>query len=695
MLALQDGDESSDTINAIFRAVHSIKGGAGAFNLTEVVRLAHEFETTLDLLRNGELVPTPDHIKLLLRAADVLNDVVVASRDGTDFDLTVAHAMAGELRAINETVDSGSSEDESVEEIAFEPVIISFDDEPETPVAAGPTTRRLRLRFKPKRELYTSANDPFLIIRELAQAGEMQVRCDCSQLPMLDRLDPMQGYLIWIIELETARFPQEIREIFEFVDDLCELTIDDITGQEPQSFDAEPEISAPLMSVTMPPSMNVAPPTAAEPEMEPAMATAKQAKPTDNAEALRAGATGAPATIRVDLERVDRLINLVGELVINQAMLSQRVEVEGIARSSAFAVGLDDLEQLTREIQDSVMAIRAQPVKPLFQRMSRITREIAEITGKSVRLKTEGEATEVDKTVIERLADPLTHMIRNAVDHGLESPEARIAAGKPSEGQVRLSAAHRSGRIVIEVADDGAGINRARVREIAVKKGIISADAVLSDGEIENLLFAPGFSTAATVSNISGRGVGMDVVKRSIQALGGRISISSTPGAGTTFSMSLPLTLAVLDGMVVAVNQQTVVVPLTAIIETLKPKSSDIHELPRSVRRLIFSRGEFIPLIEIGKELGFGPGLADPTEGVAVLVETEGGVRAALLVDAIHDQRQVVIKSLEENYGRVEGIAAATILGTGRVALILDVDAVVSRGRSEAAMKEPLTFEMG
>ncbi|MGO4837465.1 chemotaxis protein CheA, partial [Rhizobiaceae sp. 2RAB30] len=256
-------------------------------------------------------------------------------------------------------------------------------------------------------------------------------------------------------------------------------------------------------------------------------------------------------TIRVDLDRVDRLIDLVGELVINQSMLAQRVTEAGIARLSEVAVGLDDLEHLTREIQDSVMAIRAQPVRPIFQRMSRVVREVADMVGKSVRLVTEGENCEVDKTVIERLADPLTHMIRNAIDHGLEKTEDRIAAGKSEQGVVRMTAAHRSGRVIIEVSDDGGGINRARVKDIAINKGLIEASAQLSDSEIDDLIFHPGFSTASTISDVSGRGVGMDVVKRSIQALGGRISITSRPGLGTTFTLSLPLTLAVLDGMVV------------------------------------------------------------------------------------------------------------------------------------------------
>ncbi len=424
---------------------------------------------------------------------------------------------------------------------------------------------------------------------------------------------------------------------------------------------------------------------AAEPA-KPAVAAPEARAPREPA---KADAGGAQNTIRVDLDRVDRLINLVGELVINQAMLTQRVLEAGAVKNASIATGLEDLEHLTRDIQESVMAIRAQPVRPLFQRMSRIVREIADATGKNVRLKTEGEGAEVDRTVIERLADPLTHMIRNAVDHGLEKPDARIAAGKPAQGEVRLSAAHRSGRVVIEIADDGRGIDRPKVKSIAIRKGLIPADTQLTDAEIDNLLFLPGFSTAETVSNISGRGVGMDVVKRSIQALGGRIAITTKPGHGSTFSLSLPLTLAVLDGMVVRVADQTLVVPLNAILETMKPKSSDVYGLgPDS--QVIGIRGGFMPLIDVGYELGFRMDRADPMSGVTLLIETEGGMRSALMVDAIQDQRQVVIKSLEANYGHVEGIAAATILGDGRIALILDTDAIVNSSTGRGAPSEML-----
>ncbi len=406
-----------------------------------------------------------------------------------------------------------------------------------------------------------------------------------------------------------------------------------------------------------------------------------------SAAAQQAAASAATPTIRVDLDRVDRLINLVGELVINQAMLSQSVVENDTNGTSSINMGLEELQQLTREIQDLVMAIRAQPVKPVFQRMSRIVREIADMTGKSVRLITEGENTEVDKTVIDKLAEPLTHMIRNAVDHGLETPEKRLAAGKSAEGTVRLTAKHRSGRIVIELADDGAGINREKVRQKAIDNDLIAADANLSDEEIDNLIFHAGFSTADKISDISGRGVGMDVVKRSIQALGGRINISSKPGHGSVFTMSLPLTLAVLDGMVVTVANQTLVVPLTAIVETLQPEAAAIHSFG-SNQRLISIRNSFCPLVDVGRILNFRASQANPVEGVALLVELEGGGQRALMVDAIQGQRQVVIKSLEANYTHVPGIAAATILGDGRVALILDVDTIVAASRGQSLKPE-------
>ncbi|RUO98739.1 chemotaxis protein CheA [Hyphomicrobium sp.] len=684
LLAMDEGNADSETVNAVFRAVHSIKGGAGAFKLTALVQFAHTFETALDLVRGGKLAPTPEVMKPMLRAADVLSDLVEASRDGREIDESSYASIAEDVKAL--TVIEGEAEEEEV--IDFQPAVIDIGGPEVAPEPEGPKLHEYRIKFTPRPELYANANEASLIIRELSRLGQIEVNCDTSGVLDLDAVDPAGAYLSWDIKLNSEVPIESVREIFEFVDGEADINIET---------DGQPEVSAADIasllalalggnstSETPAETAEAAPEMAKEPANEAASASSALTETPKNV------AVQAQTTIRVEFDRVDRLINLVGELVINQAMLSQRVVEANFAGSSSVVIGLEELEQLTREIQESVMAIRAQPVKPLFQRMSRIVREVADATGKEVRLKTDGEATEVDKTVVERLAEPLTHMIRNAVDHGIETPEERVAAGKPPEGTVRLSAAHRSGRIVIEISDDGAGINRAKVRASAIKKGLISPDAQLSDSDIDNLLFLPGFSTAATISAISGRGVGMDVVKRSIQALGGRISISSRPGQGSTFSMSLPLTLAVLDGMAVSVAGQTLVVPLTAIVETLKPKNGELHGLGAE-GRVMAIRNTFVPLIDVGTQLGFRDTPADPERSVAILVETGGGARNALLVDSIQDQRQVVIKSLETNYGTVAGIAAATILGDGRVALILDVDALVT-GTFEDHLGESLRF---
>ncbi len=685
LLAMDEGAADSETVNAVFRAVHSIKGGAGAFKLAALVQFAHTFETALDHVRSGKLAPTAEVMKPMLRAADVLSDLVEASRDGKEIDESSYEGVAEEVRAL--TLVDGEEEVEEV--IDFQPAVIDFGLPDIAPEPASASRHDYRIKFAPRSELYANANEAALIIRELARLGTIEVECHTDAVPDLDAIDPAGAYLSWDIKLSSESPIEAVREIFEFVEGEAELSIE--TDGQPEVSDADiAALLARALSGTEEPAMSTTDSVVPETPLNTSTAEVSAAA-SPIAEVPKAAAVpAAQTTIRVEFDRVDRLINLVGELVINQAMLSQRVLEANFAGSSSVIIGLEELEQLTREIQESVMAIRAQPVKPLFQRMSRIVREVADATGKEVRLKTDGEATEVDKTVVERLADPLTHMIRNAVDHGIESPEARVAAGKPAEGNVRLSAAHRSGRIVIEISDDGAGIDRPKVRASAIKKGLISPDAQLSDSDIDNLLFLPGFSTAATISSISGRGVGMDVVKRSIQALGGRISISSRPGQGSTFSMSLPLTLAVLDGMAVSVAGQTLVVPLTAIVETLKPKKGELHGLGAE-GRVMAIRNTFVPLIDVGTQLGFRDTPADPERSVAILVETGGGARNALLVDSIQDQRQVVIKSLETNYGAVAGIAAATILGDGRVALILDVDALVS-GTFEDHLGESLRF---
>ena len=363
--------------------------------------------------------------------------------------------------------------------------------------------------------------------------------------------------------------------------------------------------------------------------------------------------------------------------------MAQRLAGDGLAVKEELTI----LEGLTRDIQESAMSIRAQPIGSVFSRVPRILRELTATTGKHVRLEVSGESTELDKTVIERLGEPLTHLIRNAVDHGIESAEARIAAGKPAEGTLTLSAEHRSGRILIRIADDGAGINRERVFAKAVEKGLIAADAQLSKEEIDHLIFAPGFSTAQQVSNISGRGVGMDVVRQNVKELGGRITIDSEPGSGTTFTLTLPLTLAISDGMVVNVGDQTLVVPLANVVESLRPTKEEVQGLGAH-RAMINVRGKFIPVLPLHAAVGAQGAIEQAHEGVLIVVETEGAGRAALLVDAICDQRQVVIKSLDTHYRSVEGVSGATILGDGMVALIVDVDSLVARSLSGHSLAE-------
>jgi two-component system chemotaxis sensor kinase CheA len=691
LLAIEDGTSEPDTINAVFRAVHSIKGGAGAFGLDQLVRFAHAFETALDLMRSGRLSPSRAILKTMLMAADALADLVRVTRENLPADEAEVGRIVQQLELLVEGGDGAAAalapvaEAPAAEDVPdFQPIQISLADL----VGSAPEgARRFKISFEPKPGFYARANEPLTLLRELGRMGQCRVVCDTSHIPALSDLDPEGSYLVFHIELETEATESAVRDVFEFVEFDSQI---DIEAIEPEpAFDDDAFARLMSLAAGAPQEM----PALIEPvvraaEPPPAIERVEADSQSRKAEAGKAEAAkvagGAGATIRVDLDRVERLIDLVGELVINQAMLSQRVAEARLSRSSALAMGLDDLEQLSREIQDSVMAIRAQPVKPIFQRMSRVVREAADMTGKTVTLHCEGESTEVDKTVIERLTDPLTHMIRNAIDHGIEKPEVRLAAGKPESGHIKLSATHRSGRVVIEVSDDGGGINRERVLSAAISKGLVEPEAQLSDEEIDNLIFLPGFSTAATVTDMSGRGVGMDVVKRSIQALGGRISIVSHPGRGSSFLMSLPLTLAVLDGMIVSVANETLIVPLTAIVETLKPRTQDVFDMGGDTR-VIRIRDTFTPLIDIGQVLGYRTEAADPANCVVVLIDLEGHARRALLVDTIQGQRQVVIKSLEANYRRVDGIAAATILGDGRVALILDADAVVANAHSQAA----------
>ncbi len=472
---MEAGARDTETVNAVFRAVHSIKGGAGAFALNDLVTFTHRFETVLDAIRSGALRPDPPVMQVLQRSADHLFTLVEAARTETPSDGAQTERLLTQLQSTLNAAPAAADED-----FTFDAVPLDLD------IAVSPTLdpRGVVITFRPHAALFANGHDPALLIAALSDVGRTEVEIDLTRLPDLDALDPATPYLGWTIRLWSAAPEAAVAEVFEFVDGLCELKITPL--EDP------PEIAP--VAMPMPP----------EPDPAEAVAT-PAAIPAQGTTAAANQANAPQSTLRVTLERVDRLINAVGELIINQAMVSQSVQDTAAASDARLSSHIEDYRLLARDIQEAVMAIRAQPVKPLFQRMSRIVREASESTGKPVRLVTTGDSTEIDKTLIEQLSDPLTHMLRNAVDHGIETPDLRRAAGKDPCGTIRLAAAHRSGSVLITIGDDGAGLNRPKILEIARRKGLVNPTAELSDPEIDALLFLPGFSTSASVSNLSGR----------------------------------------------------------------------------------------------------------------------------------------------------------------------------------------------
>ena len=644
---MAEGVGDDETVNAVFRAVHSIKGSGGAFGLDDLVSFAHKFETVLDAVRSHTLIADDVLMPVLLRSGDVLIDLIEAARTTGPIN---QDAVDTTLVALANFLDDGGISPD--EEIVFEPMVLEIAGD-----NSGDDSDQLgfQISFVPQRGFYDVGNDPFHLFNALESLGSLKVIADVDSLPEdLDASDWESSYLKWSLLLETEVTEEVVQAVFGFVDDLSDITISAL-GQVLETSAAS--VMQPEVKITT--------------EHEYALSKPNPKIPQNSS------TREAKATLRVDLERVDRLINSVGELIINQSVIAQRISDAGLGKSDDIQIDLEDYKHLAREIQEGVMAIRAQPVKPLFQRMARIVREVTSATGKKVQFSTQGEGTEVDKTLIEKLSDPLTHMIRNAIDHGIESEDVRVGSGKSPEGNVELSAEHRSGNVLIEIRDDGAGLDRSRIRKIAVEKGIVSTDTELSTDEIDQLLFAPGFSTAKEVTSLSGRGVGMDVVKTAISALGGRIGIESSPGKGSTFSITLPLTLAVMDGMVVEVGVQTMVVPISSIYETIKPLEKDIFRI--GVNGVAIKvRGEYVPIVDLSEALGQGPNEKPISSKVLLLVSTEKLKNCAFSVDGISDQRQVVIKSLQGEYGNISGISAATILGDGKIALIVDPDGITS-----------------
>ncbi|HEY6255225.1 MAG TPA: chemotaxis protein CheA [Xanthobacteraceae bacterium] len=673
---MRDGAESEDTVNAVFRAIHSVKGGAGVFGFEALVNFAHVFETVLDAVRHGTLSPGPEILDTLFSSSDVLADLVAMARNGQEAPAGYGDECRAALEQLIGQDEEGGGEGDAGDDgfAGFSFVPVRFDDD-----ADAPGEHSFSISFRPKSELL-SDHDPLFLLQELRTLGALELTAQADALPSLADLSPGVSYIGWSGTLRTTWTREDVERVFAFVADKCELEIVDlnppanvadaagagIAAAEPPTDSAPVIMPAPDL---VPAEEPMPAAVEAQAELPPAVAATGAAA----AKETRAPVISAATTIRVELEKIDRVVNMVGEIVIAQAMLGQVVQELPPDIMNRVAQRIEDVFHHTRELKNSVMSMRAQPVKTVFQRMTRLVRELSVKTAKRVQLEMQGENTEVDKTVIERLSDPITHIIRNSIDHGIELPAARVAAGKKEAGTIRLSAEQRGGRIVIEISDDGAGINSERVLKKAREKRLIAPDAVPSPDEINNLIFLPGFSTAEVVSDLSGRGVGMDVVKRNIQDLGGRITLKSEPGRGMAIELALPLTLAVMDGMIVRVAQETYVMPISAIVECIRPARTDIRPLVGTCGALQI-RGSIVPLVYLGDVFDVPGFVRDPSECTVIVIEGSDRARLGLVVDELCGHQQVVIKSIEENYGSVPGIAAATILGNGRVAFIVDIE---------------------
>lgn len=674
LLALSPESVDAETVNTIFRAAHSIKGGAGTFGFMQVSEFTHQLETLLDEIRAGQRALEKSHVDLFLQSVDCLRAMLTSLKDHEAPDMTRAEELKKQFIAILKgEVACASSDQPSV---------------PETPVDAGP--EGWVVHFIPSSDLLQTGNEPFRMFRELQSLlddkSQLQIEVDSSHLPEFGSLHPEECYLHWTLTVTGAINKADIETVFEWVVDECDITYSRLG--EVTNADADSDEN---------------PASAAEPSAEPATeavatpATADATKPEETALAAAAAPmaaqiinipipdnTPAPApkpaksadqsSIRVSIDKVDSLINMVGELVITQSMLGQLGQDFDMSRLARLQEGLSQLEQNTRELQESVMKIRMMPISFAFSRFPRLVRDLGAQLGKKVNLVMQGENTELDKTVMEKIGDPLVHLVRNSLDHGLETTEKRIAAGKNETGTITLNAFHQGGNIVIEVRDDGAGLNEDKILQKARDRGLVAQHQELSSEEIHQLIFLPGFSTADVVSDISGRGVGMDVVRRNISELNGTIEVKSNRGTGSTFVIRLPLTLAILDGQLVRVRDQTYIFPLVSIVESIQLQKQTLNNITGS-QPVMKLREEYIPIVRLDQIFHLRHRNENVDDAMLVVVEGDNE-KIGIVVDDLLGQQQVVIKSLEANYQKVPGVSGATILGDGTVALIIDISGI-------------------
>ena len=653
LLALPPGAADMEQINTIFRAVHSIKGGSGTFGFQDLTAFAHVMETLLDRMRQGQMAVTSEAVNTLLESVDCLREMLVAARAGAAVDNDRVGQLRERLHLLLNQGDAATGDRPA---------------SPSAPSSSAPPTPTLpmgwQIGFQPHPNLMHSGNDPVRLFRELSALGQLTVQCDASRLPRLAELKPEDCYLSWELELQGAISREAVAEVFAWVEDDCDLRIEAPVKKPDEAPTKEPAASD---SVVV---------RAPGEEGQQGELLLERRKNNDRRQGDRRGpAPVDTASIRVGIDKVDAVINLVGELVTTQSMLSVLGVDFDMSRMDKLHEALDQLDRNTRDLQEHVMRIRMMPVSSVFSRFPRMVHDISGKLGKQVELRINGEQTELDKTVIEKIGDPLVHLVRNSLDHGLEPPADRLQQGKPETGTITLNAYHKSGSIFIEVVDDGRGLNRDALLRKGLEAGLLKPGEDYSDEQIYDLIFHPGLSTATQISDVSGRGVGMDVVRRNIQDLGGSIQISSQRGHGTQITISLPLTLAILDGQLVSIGQDCYIIPLLSIVESVQLRAGSVNRVAGRGEVLRF-RGQHLPILRLYQMFGTEGAVTDLEKGLLVVVEADGR-QVGLFVDDLQGQQQVSIKSMEKNFRRVPGVSGATILGDGRVGLILDISGLI------------------
>ncbi len=670
LLNLDMGDVDVEEINTIFRAAHSIKGGSGTFGFTAVSDFTHVMETLLDEMRDGRRKVTQPAVNVLLGAVDCLREMLTAIQNEQDID---TQSVAEHKRHLDQELRGEVSNSAQVSQVATA--------KPKTaPATLKSVAPGWRITFCPHLDMLKTGNDPVRIFRELANLGALETTVDQKGLPDFYDLDPEECYLSWGLNVAGDIAQSSIEEIFDWVEENCDLSLQSFSDLAQRDLAHQPGV---VVSDDADPTHHQQDLSHPEPIEESSDAAKVKTVAKEESKVANKGSS----SIRVETSKIDTLINMVGELVITQSMLSLVGEHFEIGKLDHLKSGLAQLERHTRELQESVMNIRMLPISFVFSRFPRLTHDLSAKLGKKIELKLVGEHTEVDKTVVELISDPLVHLVRNSLDHGIEMPNERLAMGKPETGTIILEAYHRGGNIVIEVRDDGKGLDKAKLRAKAIEKGLIDKDTPLTDKQTFELIFMPGFSTAEKLTDISGRGVGMDVVRRNIQSLGGNIEIISELGKGSTIAIHLPLTLAILDGQSIAVGDETFIVPLVSIIESINVTDAMTNKVAGKGETFRL-RGDYLPIIRMHEIFDVKTAKAQKlTEGLVVVVEGQG-IRCGLFVDDLLGQQQVVIKSLEANYRRVEGVSGATILGDGSVALILDIPGLVRLSNQKHAGRD-------